>query len=167
VKGVEASLQYRLPIEGLSLDTNGSYLQSETAAVFTDSNGNEIPKGSDMPNAPHFQGAATIAYQHIFGGVWGTNTSLQLTHANEAWGNVERTGKLQARDLLNFNISVARSDLSFAPSLSLIVNNITDERKVVSATESDAPPAPTDIDRTAVGYTRPRTFILRLSADFQ
>jgi outer membrane receptor protein involved in Fe transport len=167
VKGVEASLQYRLPIEGLSLDTNGSYLQSETAAVFTDSNGNEIPKGSDMPNAPHFQGSATIAYQHIFGGVWGTNTSLQLTHANEAWGNVERTGKLQARDLLNFNISVARSDLSFAPSLSLIVNNITDERKVVSATESDAPPAPTDIDRTAVGYTRPRTFILRLSADFQ
>ncbi|HKY91558.1 MAG TPA: TonB-dependent receptor [Nevskiaceae bacterium] len=169
VKGVEASVQYLLPIEGLSLDVNGSYLDSETVAEFTDSEGNEIPKGTDMPNAPHFQAAATLSYARVFGDAWGTHTSLQYTHAARSWGNIEHAGKIDERNLFNLTFTLTRSDWAFAPSLGLVVNNLTDERKIVSATETEealSDPARA-LENFPVGYTRPRTVILRLSAEFE
>lgn len=164
VAGLEMAIQYLTPIEGLSLDLNGSYLESKTAVVFEDSEGNDIPEGTTMPNAPRIQAAAGINYSRVFGASWATNTGLQYSYADKAWGNIEHTGKLDARNLLNFNFSVTRSDLAFAPSLSLIVNNLTDQRKIVSATRTEDP---NFIENTPVGYTRPRTLILRIGAEFK
>ena len=167
VKGLELSLRYQLPINGLSLDTNGSYLESKTAAEFTDSDGNLIPPGTTMPNSPRLQGSATLNYSYLFSDIWQTNTALLYTHVGPSFGNIQHTGKLQARDMLNFNFTVTRSDLSFSPSIGLVVNNITDQRKVVSATESKENDTATDGINYAVGYTRPRTVILRLGAEFK
>lgn len=167
VRGVELSLRYLLPIEGLSLDTNGSYIESKTTTEFTDSEGNIIPAGTLMPNSPRLQGAATLSYSRLFGEAWETNTALLFTHAGRAFGNIQHTGKLEARNMLNFNFTVTRSNPRFSPSLGFIVNNITDQRKSVSATEAEENDTETDGINYAVGYTRPRTVIVRLGAEFK
>lgn len=165
VRGVELSLQYLPPVEGLSLDLSGSYLDSRTAAVFTDSNGDDVPSGTVMPNAPRFQAAAAINYARLFADAWATNTALQYTYSDEAWGNIQHAGKLEARNMLNFNVSVTHTGLSFAPTFGLVVNNLTDQRKVVSATDSPESNS-SGVDGSAVGYTRPRTIILRMGVEF-
>ena len=166
VKGVEMSLQYLFPVNGLSLDLSGGYLDSRTAAAFTDSDGNDIESGTRMPNAPRVQASANLGYTHVFGDAWGTNTALQYTHTGRAWGSVQHEGRLQERNMLNFNFTVTRADLAFAPSLGLIVNNITDQRKIVSATQNAEADTATDGTAYATGYTRPRTIIVRLGAEF-
>ena len=47
------------------------------------------------------------------------------------------------------------------------INNITDQRKIVSSTQSPENDTATDGINYAVGYTRPRTVILRLGAEFR
>lgn len=170
VKGVEASLRYFFPfVDGLSLDATGGYLDARTAEAFTSGTGEEIPEGSKMPNSPEVQYSATLNYARPFFDVWATSAGLQFSHIDKSVANIEQTGRLDARDMLNFNLTVSRPDLSFAPSVGLIVNNLTDERKIVSASED--PEVYEDPSRAAenfgVGYTRPRTVILRLSASFE
>ncbi len=165
VSGIEFSLQYLPPVEGLSLDFSGSYLDSRTAAVFEDSNGEEVPSGTVMPNAPRFQAAAAINYARLFADAWATNTALQYTYSAEAFGNIQHAGRLEERNMLNFNFSVTHTGLSFSPTLGLVVNNLTDQRKVVSATDSPES-SEAGVDGSAVGYTRPRTIILRLGVEF-
>ena len=170
VKGVEASLRYFVPfIEGLSLDATGGYLDARTAEAFTSSSGDEVPEGSLMPNSPKIQYSATLNYARAIGGVWATNVGLQFSHVGKSVANLEQNGRIEARNMLNVNYTVSRPDLSYAPSLGLVINNLTDERKITSASED--PEVYEDPTRVAenfgVGYTRPRTIILRLSASFQ
>ena len=170
VKGVEASLRYFVPfIDGLSLDATGGYLDARTAAAFTSGGGEEVPEGSRMPNSPKLQYSATLNYARSFFEVWATNLGLQFSHVGKSVANVEQNGRIEARDILNVNLTVSRPDLSYAPSLGLIINNLTDERRITSASED--PEVYEDPTRAAenfgVGYTRPRTLILRLSASFQ
>lgn len=167
VRGVELSLRYLLPITGLLLDTNGSYIQSKTTSVFTDSDGNDIPSGTTMPNTPKFQGAATLSYSRLFGERWETNTALIYTHAGPAFGDIQHQGRLDARNMLNFNFTVTRGSARFSPSFGVVVNNITDQRKIVSSTQSPENDTDTDGINYPVGYTRPRTIILRLGAEFR
>ncbi|HVT35732.1 MAG TPA: TonB-dependent receptor [Nevskiaceae bacterium] len=167
VKGMEASLRYYFPLDGLSLETTGGYLDSRTAGPFTDGSGNVVAPGAEMPNAPKIQYTATLNYLRTFSDVWSTATALQFNHVGQAFGNIEHTGLLDARNMLNFNFSVSRPDLAFAPALGLIVNNITDQRKIVSSTQSPQGAAADLESAYGVGYTRPRTFILRLSGSFQ
>lgn len=167
VRGLELSLRYLLPIKGLAIDTNGSYVRSKTTATFKDSEGNDIPPGTTMPNSPRLQGSATLSYSRLFGEVWETNTALLYTHTGRAFGNIQHTGRLQERNMLNFNFTVTRSNPRFSPSLGLVINNITDQRKIVSATESPDTDTATDGINYPVGYTRPRTYIVRLGAEFR
>lgn len=169
VKGVEASLRYLFPIEGLSLELSGGYLDARTAIAFTSGEGAEVASGTEMPNAPKNQYSATMNYASRFGEVWHAATALQFNHVGKAFGNIEHTGRLQARNMLNFNFTLTRPDLRFAPSLGLVVNNLTDQRRIVSSEEG--PEVESDPSRAAenfpVGYTRPRTFVLRLAASFE
>ena len=167
VKGVELSLRYLLPIDGLLLETSGGYLDSRTAAEFKDGDGEPVPAGSTMPNAPRLQASASLSYSRLFGDVWNTSTALQFSHNGFAWGSVQHQGRLEARNMLNFNFSLTRTDLSFIPTLGLIVNNITDERKMVSATKNEEDDTFLDLVNWTVGYTRPRSVILRFGVEFK
>ena len=165
---MELSLQYLFPIDGLSLEVNGSLLSSKTTKPFKDGDGNTIPAGSTMANAPTFQSAVTLGYAKAFADVWQTNSGLSYTHTSQSFGNIQHTGILDARDMFNLNFKLSRPDLSFAPSISVIVNNVTDQRKVVSSiAPRDAGMEPGSTEAFTVGYTRPRTLILNLAMEFK
>jgi len=166
-RGLEWSLRYKLPfLTGLSIETSGNYLESKTATEFTNSAGVVTPSGTDMPSAPHIQGSGTLAYAHQFGGKWSTQGALIYTHVNTSWNDIEHDHGLDARDLFNLNFSLARPDLIVSPAISVVLNNITDQKRITSVAEVAETAEVTATEGIPVTYTKPRTLILRFTLNF-
>ena len=165
-RGFESTLRYLLPIKGLSFEVNGAYIEARTAVPFTGSSAAVVPVGTTMPNSPTLQTASTLAYDHLFG-PWRTQSALEYTHTNTAWNDIAHDHILDARNTFNFNFTLKRNDLVFSPALSVVVDNLTNEKKILGVTEGSTASVTTALDTgIPVVYTRPRTIRLRLSADF-
>lgn len=162
-RGFESALRYLTPVKGLSFEVNAAYVQARTAVPFADSSGVTVPVGTYLPNSPTLQTASILAYERPFG-PWRTQTSLEYLHTNSAWNDIAHDHALDARNTVNLNFTLVRSDLAFSPALSVIVYNLTDEKKLLSVHEGAA--STFAIAGYPVVYTRPRTIALRLSTDF-
>ncbi|AXQ30035.1 TonB-dependent receptor [Solimonas sp. K1W22B-7] len=161
--GVESTLLYLPPLDGLSLELSSAWIESVTAEDFQSASGNTVPKGSEMPSSPKIQATATIGYQHAFG-PWQTQASLIGTHQGKAFNNIDHTAEVGGYELLHFNFGISRPDLSFMPSLSIGVSNIFDTYALSAALGG------TDFEAALIGrplvYTTPRTLRLNLSFGF-
>ncbi|MES2490640.1 MAG: TonB-dependent receptor [Pseudomonadota bacterium] len=169
--GAETTLSYLTPIEGLKLETAASYIVAKTSEAFTDSSGNIIPVGTVLPSSPKFQASTTLSYAYGIG-EWQTQTALQHTYQGTAFNNIVHATTVGGYSLLNLNFSVSRSDLEFAPSVSLSVNNLMNTNALTSALGgSDTLPKElqltgADITSRPYVYTLPRSFRLNFSAKF-
>ncbi len=162
-RGFESTFRYLLPIKGLSFEVDAAYIDAKTTVPFTDSSGAAVRVGSYLPNSPTFQTASILAYRRLFG-PWRTQTSLEYLHINSAWNDIAHDHTLDARNTYNLNFTVVRSDLAFSPALSVVVDNLTNEKKLVSV-HTGAQSTFTTSGYPVV-YSRPRTIGLRLSTDF-
>lgn len=162
-RGLENSLRYLLPIKGLSIELNGAYIDAKTTVPYTNDSGTNVPTGTEIPNSPTLQLASNLAYNHLFG-PWRTQSSIEYTHSNTSWNDIEHDRLLDARNPFNLNFTVTRSDNAFSPALSLVIDNITDEKKIVAYRHGASTAGA--LAGTPVDYSRPRTIELRLSADF-
>jgi iron complex outermembrane recepter protein len=159
-------LRYLLPIKGLSFEVNGAYIEARTAVPFDGTGGTIVPVGTAMPNSPTLQTASTLAYDHLFG-PWRTQSALEYTHTNTAWNDIAHDHILDARNTFNFNFTLKRSDLEFSPALSVVVDNLTNEKKILGVVEGSTASLTSALDTgIPVVYSRPRTISLRFSADF-
>ncbi len=162
-RGFESTFRYLPPIKGLSFEVAAAYIEARTTVPFADSSGAAVPVGTSMPNSPTLQTASTLAYKRLFG-PWRTQTSLEYLHVNSAWNDIAHDHTLDARNTYNVNFTVVRSDLAFAPALSVVVDNLTNEKKLLSVHEGT--PSTFTTSGYPVVYSRPRTIELRLSTDF-
>ena len=168
-RGLESTIRYLPPwIRGLSFEVNGSYDEAKTTVPFTSSEGS-VAAGVLMPNAPTLQLASTLAY-HCAIGPWSLQPTLVYTHTNTSWNDIFHDHLLDTRDLFNGNVSLTRTDLPFSPALTVVVNNITDQKKVTqyagAALNDQALDNKLGLGAPTINYTRPRTIQLRLSLDF-
>lgn len=169
-RGIESTLRYLPPwIRGISFEVNGSYNEAKTGVTFTDVNGTQ-PSGTTMPNAPTLQAASTLAYT-VATDHWRLQPSLIYTHTNTSWNDIGHDYRLEARDIFNFNFSLTRGDLSFSPALTLVVDNLTDQKRITQFASGGSGTVASieslgGLASNLVNYTRPRTIELRFSADF-
>lgn len=163
-KGVESTIRYRTPITGLTLDVSASYIVSKTAADFTSAAGNDIPSGSEMPLSPRWQTATTLAYGVPLGS-WLANAALIHSYQGRAWNNIDHESRVGGYSLLDLSLSVAQLEWRLRPSLSFTVNNLTDTRTLTTQADGEKS-AYADTIGIPRSYTRPRTFVVRLSAEF-
>ncbi|HSW12843.1 MAG TPA: TonB-dependent receptor [Solimonas sp.] len=161
--GVETTIRWLPPLEGLSLEVSASYIKAVTTEEFESSSSGTIPEGTEMPSSPKLQATATISYAHAFGN-WQTMSSLIGTHQGKAFNNIEHAVEVGGYELLHFNLGISRPDLSFRPSLSIGVNNIFDTA-AISAALGGAEAEELLVGRPLV-YTTPRTLRINLSASF-
>jgi iron complex outermembrane receptor protein len=168
--GAETTLSYLTPIPGLTLETAASYILANTTEAFNDSSGTLIAAGTVLPSSPKIQATTTISYALDLG-PWHTQTALMHTYQGTAWNDIEHDAQVGGYNLLNLNFAVSRTDLSFAPSLSFSINNLTN----VDALSSVLPGGPTVPGNSQLSeaitpvlrvYTQPRSFRLNLSAKF-
>jgi iron complex outermembrane receptor protein len=164
-KGLESTLRYWTPIPGLTLDVSASYIVSKTAEAFTSAAGNDIPVGSEMPLSPRWQTATTMNYGFSLG-AWLANTTLIHSYQGRAWNNIDHESQAGGYNLLDLSFNVTQLESRFRPTVSLAVHNLTDARKPTTFADG-AKSQYADYIGIPRSYTRPRTFTIRLSAEFE
>lgn len=162
-KGLEGTLRYLLPIDGLTLEINGAYTQAKTAVAFVNSQGNTVASGTDMPNSSPLQTSTTLAYSTELFTSWRASSALLYTHSGAAWNDINHDARIEARDILNFNLSLGYADGYMHPTIGFVVANLTNQIKKVSV---GAGPADTALAKNPVVYSPPRTFQVKASFDF-
>lgn len=165
--GVESTLRWITPLDGVSLEQATSYIDARTAEPFTDSSGVEVPEGTVMPSSPLVQSVTTLSYTKPFGGFM-TQTSLINSYKSRSWAEITQVTEIEAYTLLSFNFNATYSDLSWRPSLTFSVNNILDVQQPVAGFGPAGGTGPLDnlVARSTYAYTMPRSFVVRLSAEF-
>lgn len=164
-QGVETSLTWLTPVPGVSFNLNGAYVRARTASDFEDGSGDIVRSGTQMPASPTVQTSAALSWTGYFDG-WVPAASLLHTYMGPAWANIRHTGRIYDFQALGLTMSVGRPDWVGAPSLSLGISNLLDERGLVGIGGA--------VDGTALDignpptwmYNRPRSISLRLTAEF-
>ncbi len=164
-QGVESSIVWLTPLEGLSIHLAGAYSRARTATDYEAANGTVVPAGATVPNAPRWQAATTLAYNASFG-AWLSSASLSHTYSSRAFTTVIHDNEIYGFGSLALNLNVSRPDWRFAPSLNLGVTNLTDVRGVVGRSSSLGTSGLTGGETASYIYTRPIAFTLRVSAEF-
>lgn len=168
--GAETTLRYFTPLPGLTIETSASYIVAKTTVPYVNSTGETIPAGTVMPSSPRLQTSSSLSYANSFG-AWMTQTALTHTYQGKAFNNIEHVVEVGDYHLLGLNVSVARIDWPAAPSLSVGVSNLTDERALVSGSGGptiESLPGLSEsliVNRLRV-FTQPRTLRLNLTLSF-
>jgi len=165
-KGLEASLSWLTPINGLSLSTAASYIVAKSTVTYTGIDGMVVPAGADMPAAPRVQLATTASYRVQLGN-WLVGPSVIHTYASRAYNNINHQHEIMDYQTLNASLEIARPDVHFAPTLRLGVDNITDVRGLNAYTETPPLlPTPNATPFISANYNQPRTISARLGLSF-
>jgi iron complex outermembrane receptor protein len=166
--GVEGTLRWLTPLTGLTIEQTGSYIEARTTTAFTDGSGNEIPEGTLFPSSPLVQAVTTISYSRMLGN-WLTQASLINSLQGKSYTNIAHETSVGDYNLLGLVFNVGRLDLAGSPTLTLSVNNITNEQKL-AAGFGPAPGTETPLDSiiadSSYVYTQPRSVAVRLSLSF-
>lgn len=169
-QGVEGALTWLTPLPGVTLNATGGYNDARTAAE-TVNNGEATPAGARLPAAPPVQFSTTLAYSTYFG-PWVSNAGLTYSHWSKTHNNLQKTFEIYDFSQYGLNLSTARPDWPGAPTLSLGLQNLTDERGLIGrfGVASQGVVDTSAISNAGVGqgwtYIRPRTISLRLTAQF-
>ncbi|MES2488259.1 MAG: TonB-dependent receptor [Pseudomonadota bacterium] len=158
-RGVEASLQYALPLPGLTLSASGAYTKTVTTEDFIGFDGSTVPPGTPWAFAPRWQTATTLSYA-VEAGEWALGTNVTHLFIGKASNDLVKSANLGVFGYKQWNLqfSVARPSLTWLPELSFAIDNLTDERGVANIYTGGA--------YTDVTYIRPRSMTLRLSGHF-
>ncbi|MGH8506962.1 MAG: TonB-dependent receptor, partial [Stenotrophobium sp.] len=159
-QGFEGTLTWLTPISGLSFNATAAYTAALTQIPFTNTDGSVVPTGTQMPATPRWQTATTVSYTREFGS-WVSVASLTDTYSSKAYNDLKHSHAIYDTSLWNFDLSISRPDLSFAPALAVGINNLTDRREIVGYT------AGTSLVNDQIFYNRPRSLSIRLSAEFK
>lgn len=159
-QGFESSVNWLTPISGLSFNLSGAYTLAKTQVAFTTGDNKTIPVGTQMPATPLWQTAATASYMLVLGN-WVSTATFTDTYSGKAYNDIQHSHEIYDANLMNFDLSIARPDLVYAPALSVSVNNLADKRELVGYTNG------TSIINDLSYYNRPRTISIRFTAEFK
>lgn len=165
-QGIEASLIYQPPVEGLLLNVAAGYSRALTAVAYTAASGTQVPSGTEMPNAPRWQTATTLSYSRSFGR-WLAGGSVTHTYSSRAYDTITHDHEIFDYETLNLGLNLSRPDLAGAPTLNFGISNLNDARGVVGRNSSTGTSGLTGVATPSFVYIRPRAFTVRLSVEFQ
>lgn len=161
-EGVEAAIQYLFPIDGLSLGLSTAWTDITTNVDFVTTNGT-APSGTQWPGSFEWQHAATLNYSAELDRV---SLSAGVTYSYLDGGAVELVAQKPndiGYQIWDLQLGVKLRDVKWAPEVSLVVRNVTDDKGLVS---NLLDPNFTGIPYNYVTYVQPRAYVLRLSGSF-
>ncbi|HET8881059.1 MAG TPA: TonB-dependent receptor [Solimonas sp.] len=165
-QGVETSIIYLTPLDGLSLNVAAGYSRALTATTYTAASGAVVEPGTEMPNSPRWQTATTLAYSKPFGN-WLVGGSLTHTYTGRAYDTIVHDHTIFDYNAFNVGLSLARTDLPGAPTLSFTATNLGDTRGVVGRSSSTGVSGLTGSETPSYIFIRPRAYAVRLSFQFE
>mgnify|MGYP000040927755 CR=1 FL=1 len=155
--GVEGTLVYLPPIDGLTLSLAASYIDARTAAPFEDANGDTIPSGTRLPGTARVQTAFVASYRRQIG-PWALGSRISHAYLSSGFNDLQHSYRTLGFRDLDFSFNVGRPDLRMSPALSLAVTNVLNDDNLANVYNA--------LEAVDYYYTRPRTVSLTLSANF-
>lgn len=169
--GIEMALQALLPIPGMTLTTAAAYVDTVTTEPFVATGGAMVEPGTRWAFAPEWQ-TATSLVQLLPMGNWLFNVGVTHTYISKAPVSLTPDaqdppgpGHAQYFEVFGFQqwdlqLGVRNPAVAWMPEVSLIANNLTDERGITHYWASGI------VDTQDVTYIRPRALTLRISGRF-
>jgi hypothetical protein len=162
-KGIETSIEWLPPIEGVALTFAASYNKTITTVPFPLSSSDVVPSGTAFPQSPKWQTATTLAYAPDIG-EWKPSIAITHTYLGKATSDLSNQFRIFGFRQLDLNLSLGNPSLPWLPNFSIIGTNILDERGITYRGGSAAGSMTSTF--SDVGYTRPRAVTLRISGKF-
>jgi iron complex outermembrane recepter protein len=162
-KGIEASLRWSTPIEGLMLDLAGGLTDARTTEPFTAAGGIEVPAGARMPGAADSQYAALLAYAPAPLGRFRPGARLEYTYIGKGYADITQVHRINDYGTLNGGITLSARLGSFEPQLAISVSNLLDATAVKFASTT-TPTMGESFDTFLLNA--PRTISVRLGLEF-
>ena len=145
IQGVETELLWA-PLEGLNLQFNATYLDTELGEFGL------IPKGNNLPNAPELSYAGQARYHFAINDSYTLEIAADCKYTDEMYRDATNEVLAAVDDSLLFNASVTLLQNSADWKLSLWGKNLTDERYEENVFISDFAGLKLDY------YNAPRTY---------
>ncbi len=158
IEGVDASLRWLPPIDGLDISVAANYTDARTSEPFDDVDGNPVAVGTRLPGSARFSWATSISYFRLLG-PWEFDASLSWSYQGQGFSDIQHRQEILDLHNVDIGFGIARPDWRGMPRLRLIVNNAHGEKAVVNALHV------TDEQRDNF-FNRPRTMQLQLSLNF-
>lgn len=156
-KGAELSLQYALPVRGLTFTAATAYTDATTTESYTTSAGIVVPSGTRWPLSPEWQTTAALT-QEVELGSWTLSGSVAYTNLDEAIYGLAQPGRIFGYEQWDARISLSSATMKSFPRVTLEVTNVSDERGITNSFSGTT--------YTDVTYLRPRAVTLRLNGEF-
>ncbi|MES2489933.1 MAG: TonB-dependent receptor [Pseudomonadota bacterium] len=160
-QGLEASIVWQPPVDGLQLSLQGGLTDAHTTEYFKSSSGKDILPGTQMPGAAKSQYSGSVQYALPLG-VIALGSSLSYTYVGKGFSDLEHNVPVNDYGATSAGLSIACPLLSMRPQLTLNVSNIFNVTKPIGGSLAK-PIAGTPV--RIYSLTPPRTISLRLSLD--
>ncbi|HVT37277.1 MAG TPA: TonB-dependent receptor, partial [Nevskiaceae bacterium] len=154
--GAELNLRWLTPV-GLMLSSGMTYAKTVTTEPFLSGTGQMSMPGDPWPYAPRLQTSTTLAYPLDLAG-WVVTPSLTHAYLGKTVNNLGEQKPIFNYHQLDAQIGLANPQWSWAPQLTISVNNVLDTRGVTTNV--------TQGPSTDVNYCQPRTLIVHLGGQF-
>ncbi len=157
--GVEANFRWLTPIPGIMLAGGGGIVDARTTVPFRAGNV-DVPAGKPLPGSAREQYNAQVLLMGPPDAWFAFGATLDYTYIGEAHADITSDRIVGDYGTLNASLRLGLNHTPGKPTLALSVSNITDEA------------APIGIIGTSIGndfflMNAPRTFVARLSVDFE
>jgi outer membrane receptor protein involved in Fe transport len=156
-KGAELQLRALLPAR-FTVTLTGGYTDSRTASDFDGYSGT-VPSGTRLPGTPYLTGSATLGYANAFGPVL-FDSNLSASYQGKSYSDLDHSHELDAYVVCGFSAGLQFPNAVGAPSLTLNVANLLNERAATGEFGSNILAKPDYFP------LRPRTIALRVGMSF-
>ncbi|MES2684242.1 MAG: TonB-dependent receptor [Pseudomonadota bacterium] len=161
-QGLEASLLWLPPIEGLTLSLQGGLTDAHITEQFTASGGVIIEPGTQLPGAAKSQYTASMLYTAPVA-IGNVGTSLSYSYVGKGFGDLEHSQRINDYGTLNAGVFFNSDAWKVRPQLAFNVSNVLDTTAAISGSTVTALNGQSFPQFT---LNPPRTYSLRLSLEF-
>ncbi len=148
--GIEASLTWLPPIDGISITSSVAWTDIKTAIAFE-----EAPEGTSWPLSPPLQSTTSVAWRTF--GSWDTSVALTHVFTSETRQTLEYETEVFGYQTWALQFGLSSPAMPWFPEVALNLNNLTDKRGVVFVN---------DFAANSMAYIAPRNASLRLTFKF-
>ncbi|HZP12415.1 MAG TPA: TonB-dependent receptor [Nevskiaceae bacterium] len=160
--GVESAIRWLTPIPGLMLTNNTSYIRATVQKEYTTSDGDDIPKGQELPASPHVQTSTQLAYK-LFFSAFSVAPSVTFSYIGGAWSNVQHETRIFGYGVLDAGLTFMAPQWPMQPEIGVSGSNLLDRRAYNGARFLHV--GDTTIDEL-VNYNKPRAITARVMLRF-
>jgi iron complex outermembrane receptor protein len=162
-RGLEASLLWYTPLDGLSLSLTGNLCDAHITTPFTAINGEVVQPGQEMPGAARTQYNATLQYLHPVS--WfNVGANVGYTYVGKGYSDIIHSIEINGYGALGAGLVFSSDTLPLHPKLAINASNLLDVAKPSSGATGVAL---VNNQRWAwYNLIAPRTITARVSIEF-